>query len=846
MSSTSDHVDFRSLIEDLRDAAARIDADDLRLLAKMHGWCETLAGGSPSAGPQADSTIGAAATELAQSLESVILGQAADPHACLLEINKTVEQLAVRVGIAPPAGQTSTALTDTAPDANGADCGAREDSETELPVVIDNSASPAAQRDKVSSPEPAATGVPKEAPTGSPQGAVPAPAAESPTMHTPAPPQPGGEPPHQSEPLVIDNKELEFVKAFVEETGEHIENIEQALLEVERAPTNLDKINDLFRPFHTIKGMAGFLHLRDVNCLTHEAETVLDQARKGKRPVNPALIDLIFDVVDILKTQVASLADYLVNPNGQAIPQPPVAQMIQRLRDIIAGRAEPATRDSSSTGSGRRTGEALVDNGVVAREVVDFALRRQKEEAGSRKVGEILMEMGAVNARQLSQALRTQARPVEPAAKAGTDTSIRIDTTKLDSLIDAVGELVIAQTLVQANTTVTTDLKLSRDVDQVTKIVRDIQEVAMGMRMIPIGPTFQKMGRLVRDLSRKIDKQVNLVVSGEETELDKNYIQQLGDPLVHMVRNAVDHGIETPDARAAAGKPPTGTVRLHAGHQGSSVVIEVSDDGQGLDPKVLIAKGIEKGLVQPDEELTDQQACALILAPGFSTAAEITDVSGRGVGMDVVKRNIEELRGKIEISSRLGCGTTFTIKLPLTLAIIDGMVIRLGPERFIIPTIMIEQSLRPQPSQISTVLHKGEVLNVRGQLIPLIQLGQMFGLTPGINPSETMVVIAHCEGRQIGLVVEELIGQQQVVIKSLGKHFERLKGISGAAILGDGRVGLILEMAGLVQLHARQASQRIPRLSFTPGGTDDRCSTGGPAADAETPIGSSAPEPALM
>jgi two-component system chemotaxis sensor kinase CheA len=374
---------------------------------------------------------------------------------------------------------------------------------------------------------------------------------------------------------------------------------------------------------------------------------------------------------------------------------------------------------------------------------------------------------------------------------------VRIDTAKLDALVDLVGELVIAQTLISSNAVVQRDPKLARDAGQVSKIVRDVQEIAMAMRMIPVKGTFQKMVRLVRDLSRKADKQVELVISGEETELDKNVIQQIGDPLVHMVRNAVDHGIESPSARRAAGKPEGGRVWLNAFHHSGDIVVEIRDDGKGLDPAVLIAKAIEKGIIRPDEELTDEQAFQLIFAPGFSTAAVVTDISGRGVGMDVVKRNIEQLRGKIEIESRKGEGTRFLIRLPLTLAIIDGMLVRIGAERFIIPTTAIEQTLRPVPEQITTVQNRGEVLRTRKELIPVIQLGEMYRLTGRIDPTTAMVVIAQTDRGPVGVVVEELIGQQQVVIKSLGEQFQRLRGITGAAILGDGRVGLILDASGV-------------------------------------------------
>jgi two-component system, chemotaxis family, sensor kinase CheA len=272
---------------------------------------------------------------------------------------------------------------------------------------------------------------------------------------------------------------------------------------------------------------------------------------------------------------------------------------------------------------------------------------------------------------------------------------------------------------------------------------------------------------------------------------------------VHMVRNAVDHGIEPSQTRQQLGKPATGHIYLDAYHQGDCIVIEVRDDGRGLDREKLIAKAVERGLIERDEQLTDQQTYALIMQPGFSMADKVTDISGRGVGMDVVKRNVEALRGKIEIQSELGRGTTFLIRLPLTLAIIDGMIVRVGQERVVVPTVLIEQSLRPQATHISTVQGRGEVMMVRGELCPLVQLGRLFGYSQRIDPCESIVIIVHCETRKIGLVVDELIGQQQVVIKSLADSFKQVSGVSGAAILGDGRVGLILDPTGILNMHNR-------------------------------------------
>lgn len=779
-----DKKDVQEWMERLTDTVTRIDKDDLSGLAQMHGWCEQITENLLSL---ADASAGEAVEKskhLAKCLETLILGEAEDAATVFKQIGQLVTELAELLPPLTGSGPTKTKHTkETAcstPPCGVSDAPASSTQET--PTLPQDPQEIAARMDIIFADQ-----------SENPSPATPAETAEK---SEPVEMEKSDAPRYESIPLQIDPKELEFVKAFAEEAAEHIEAIEAGLMEVERNPDDTAKIDDLFRPFHTIKGMAGFLNLRDINCLTHEVETVLDQGRKGKRKVTPGLIDLIFDVVDVLKLQVSAVAAYVANPTGEVIAQPPIADMIHLLRKVVAGKMEPPDRHAQAGSAAQRVGENLVEQGAVPQEAVDYALEIQQTEKPHKKLGEILVEAKAATAKQVSKAIRPQTQQ-----QAAVDASIRIDTTKLDALVDMVGELVIAQTLVTSNDRIAGDPKLLKNVGQVTKIVRDVQELAMSMRMVPIGPTFNKMNRLVRDVSRKANKQVDLIISGEDTELDKNVIQQISDPLVHMVRNAVDHGIESPADRRAAGKNEVGQVHLSAYHHGGNIVIEISDDGKGLDPKKLIAKGVEKGLLQPGEEITDQQAFALIFAPGFSTAEKVTDISGRGVGMDVVRRNIEQLRGRVEIASEKGKGTTFSIRLPLTLAIIDGMIVGVGGEKFIIPTIAIEQSLKPRPEQITSIQQRGEILNVRGQLIPLIQLGQLFGMTGRIEPSETMVVIVHCEGRMIGLVVEELFGQQQVVIKSLGERFEKLQGICGAAILGDGRVGLILEMGGLRKLN---------------------------------------------
>ncbi len=617
-----------------------------------------------------------------------------------------------------------------------------------------------------------------------------------------------------SEPLIINDDELEYVKSFVTEAYEHIESIEAVVLELEQSLDDEAKINELFRPFHTIKGMAGFLNLQDINRLTHRAETVLDLARKGQLKLTSDHIDLVFNTVDILKEQIGEVEAYLGNPTGQPVAQPDITEVLKQLH-----RAQ----SSNFGGSG-----APVASGGGSSPAESGASEPQDETPGSEPLAAV--EASGKGAQSASPtAIDKPASPSSdgaaeyagPERRAGVDRrsgsdrrqgpagtgakkdlAVRVDTGKLDQLVNMVGELVIAQALVSQNPALAERGKLAKDISQVAKITREVQEITMSMRMVTLQQTFQKMGRLVRDVSRKAGKQVAFSFSGEETELDKNVIDEIGDPLMHMVRNAVDHGIEPPEDRLAAGKPEQGQVHLHAAHQGGNIIITISDDGRGLDRDKLIRKGVERGLVAPDAQLSESEAFALIMQAGFSTAEQVTDISGRGVGMDVVRRNIEKLRGKVEIASTKGKGSQFTISLPLTLAIIDGMVVRVGAERFVIPTISIDQSLRPEKDQIFTVQKRGEMLQIRGELCPLVRLDELFAIRQE-RPAvwETMVVVVIVDGRRIGIVLDDLIGQQQIVIKNLGQQFEDVRGISGAAILGDGRIGLILDAPGLVAVH---------------------------------------------
>ena len=356
----------------------------------------------------------------------------------------------------------------------------------------------------------------------------------------------------------------------------------------------------------------------------------------------------------------------------------------------------------------------------------------------------------------------------------------------------------IANTLIVGEMKSVNNNGTSKNLSQLTKITKDIQDQVMSMRMVTLKQTFQKMSRLVRDVSQRSGKKVKFEISGEETELDKNVIEEIADPLVHILRNSVDHGIESEEDRITKGKPNEGTVSLSAFHRGGSIIIEIKDDGKGLQKERILNKAIDKGLVSNQASMTDNQIYNLIFAPGLSTADKVTNISGRGVGMDVVKKNIEKLRGKVDVTSQEGVGSTFTIKLPLTLAIIDGIVVNVGDTKYIIPTVSIEESLQPKEEEISTVKNQGEVVNIRGNLLSLVRLHKLYNInTTKTVPWESIVVVVEGAEGKYGVLVDELLGQQQVVIKSLGDRFKNVKGISGSAILGDGKVGLILDVTGV-------------------------------------------------
>ncbi|MGB5938298.1 MAG: chemotaxis protein CheA, partial [Rhodanobacter sp.] len=399
------------------------------------------------------------------------------------------------------------------------------------------------------------------------------------------------------------------------------------------------------------------------------------------------------------------------------------------------------------------------------------------------------------------------AREATATATSGEGGSIRVGIDKVDALINMMGELVITQSMLSdigEHFDFSRLERLREGLAQLERNTRELQESVMRIRMLPIGSVFNRFPRLVRDLERKLGKQVKLELHGEHTELDKTVLEKIGDPLVHLVRNAIDHGLETPEKRRAAGKSEAGTLTLDAHHEGGNIIVRISDDGAGLNRAAILGKAVERGLVSPGQELSDEEVAELIFAPGFSTAAQATDLSGRGVGMDVVRRNVRDLGGSVSVKSVAGQGSTFTIALPLTLAIIDGLVTAVGEERYIVPLISIVESLRLGPEAVRRLASGGEVFHFRDEYLPIMRLHRTFGCAAAVTEIERgIVVVIEDDGRRVGLLVDDLLGQQQAVIKSLEAHYRRVQGISGATILSDGSVALIVDVGGVVQLSRR-------------------------------------------
>ncbi len=618
--------------------------------------------------------------------------------------------------------------------------------------------------------------------------------------------------PDQLVEISIGDGDAEMLQLFCAEAQDLLQDIEQGVLVLESNPKDSTTIDTVFRAFHTFKGNVGVMKLVVLQQLTHELESLLDAARRGTFQLGRESIDVILAGEDILKRYVEEMSGQLSAGSRSTRVAFPIPRIIAEVHALLAQKTGAVAAPSPPPRP--QPAAALSPPPVAApapAAVAPAPAPAQPRQAAP--LNEVATPAPAAPHPQpeAGAVIRDAAKPAEAqqvdhkprAAAAGI---VRVDTLKLDGLIDLVGELVIAQSMVVQSPEVrdVASVHLSRCLGQLRGITSDLQRTAMSLRMVPIRNTFQKMARLVRDLGVQQGKDIQLILEGEDTELDRNIVEELGDPLVHMIRNSADHGIESQAERLAEGKPAAGTITLRAFHRGGFIVIEIQDDGRGLNPDRIRMKAVERGLVKPDDNIDERAIFDLIFAPGFSTAEKITDLSGRGVGMDVVRRNIERMRGKIEIESAIGRGTTFTISLPLTLAIIEGLLVGVGDQRYVIPTLSVRESFRPLPNMVTTVQGRGEMVSVRGRLTPVLRLGEHLN-TPAAATDLSAGILVVVESGQDSrcLFVDELIGKQEVVIKSLGDMFHQQTNFAGAAILGDGRVGLILDVNALVKLKSR-------------------------------------------
>jgi len=567
--------------------------------------------------------------------------------------------------------------------------------------------------------------------------------------------------------------DLELLNEFCNEGKDLLSQVEQGVLVLEEDPAHRETLNQVFRAFHTFKGGAGFLGLEPIKDLAHNLESLLDAARQNSLVIDRHVINLILAGGDTLRKFVDGIEQTIRSDNKTAPIIVPTRELIERVRSTLDGNPGEVTVEKPS--------EASVPASVTADEA---------------KIIPQIPEINKPIPTLPKEIEEPQPKPSPKPKATNLSNFVKIDTQKLDALIDLVGELVIAKSMVVEHPVVAGQQseELSRELRQLSRIAADLQRNAMSLRMVPIRTTFQKMNRLVRDLANSQNKQITLVTKGEDTELDRNIVEALAEPMIHMLRNSIDHGIERPAERESLGKSAEGKIEIEACHQAGGILIRIEDDGRGIDPARVLAKARERGIIDSDFNGNTHEILSLIFEPGFSTAETVTDVSGRGVGMDVVRGSISRLRGRIDVQSVVGKSTTFSIYLPLTLAIIDGMLVGAGNQRFIIPTLSIQESFKPTASMLSTLKGRGQLVNLRGRLIPMISLCQKLNIDKGSNdPSEGIILIINSGGQAKGLLVDHLISKQEVVIKAMGDTLQSQPVYSGAAIMGDGRVALILD-----------------------------------------------------
>ncbi len=573
----------------------------------------------------------------------------------------------------------------------------------------------------------------------------------------------------------------EMLKEFITGAEELLEELDLNLLELEKDPENMEVVNAIFRAAHTLKGTAGMFGFENVVELTHKMENLFDEIRNGRLSVTEEVMDTFFKALDKVKLMVENIKA------GKGDRDVPIDEDVKAIESIIKG------------------------------EKVEKPVEKPKEEVKVEAPSEKKAEEKKEAPPPPKAGAPPKQQPPKPKMKVTSET-IRVDIEKLDKLLNLVGEFVMDAAMFNQ---VAIDLKkkypaepLVQKLEETCQIfgrhMSEIQEVAMSVRMIPIGHAFNRFPRVVRDLSKAFGKEIDLIISGEETELDKTLVEEIGDPLVHLIRNSIDHGIEPPEEREKLGKPRRGRIWLRAYHEGNNIVIEVEDDGRGIDIEKVRKKAIEKGLISPEAELSEKEIINLIFEPGFSTAERITDISGRGVGMDVVKKNITKLKGTVDIETEKGKGTKVTVRLPLTLAIVQTLLVKVREEIFAIPLSSVIENIRLSEDMIQYIEGR-KMINLRGDLLPLVDLERLFRLEEkkervlyntngGVeeNSGKKFVVIVGIAEKRLGLIVDSLIMQQEVVIKSLGKLLQHIPGIAGGTIMGDGRISLIVDIGEIV------------------------------------------------
>lgn len=656
----------------------------------------------------------------------------------------------------------------------------------------------------------------------------------------------------------------DFYQTFFDEADELLADMEQHLLDLVPEAPDSEQLNAIFRAAHSIKGGAGTFGFTILQETTHLMENLLDEARRGEMQLNTDIINLFLETKDIMQEQLdaykssaepdAASFEYICNAlrqlaleaKGEAsAPAVPAAKL-----SIVDAVAEPATAPDAPAGKlrvvlsrlkenevnlleeelgnlatlsnvvkGKDSLAATLDGGigqddivavlcfVIEADQIAFETEAAAVEAPAPAENTPAVVAAAPALKAVPKETAAPARGEKPAARSSESTSIRVAVEKVDQLINLVGELVITQSMLAQRSNEldpVTHGDLITSMGQLQRNARDLQESVMSIRMMPMEYVFSRFPRLVRDLAGKLNKQIELTLMGSSTELDKSLIERIIDPLTHLVRNSLDHGIELPENRVAAGKSPVGNLILSAEHQGGNICIEVTDDGAGLNRERILAKAISQGMAV-NENMTDEEVGMLIFAPGFSTAEQVTDVSGRGVGMDVVKRNIQEMGGHVEIQSKQGAGTTIRILLPLTLAILDGMSVKVADEVFILPLNAVMESLQPREEDLHPLAGGERVLEVRGEYLPLVELWKVFEVDGAkTEATQGIVVILQSAGRRYALLVDQLIGQHQVVVKNLESNYRKVPGISAATILGDGSVALIVDVSALQGLNREQ------------------------------------------